>query len=52
MVSVDSFIEGPNMRFTTVFSDAGNTTTGKWEHSRDDSNWQTFWDAKATKTLP
>jgi Protein of unknown function (DUF1579) len=38
------------VRCTTVFSDSGNTMTGKWEHSSDGSNWQTFWDVKATKT--
>jgi hypothetical protein len=37
------------VRFTAVFSDAGNTMTGKWEHSSDGSKWQTFWDVKATK---
>jgi hypothetical protein len=37
------------VRCTTVFSDAGNTMTGKWEYSSDGSKWQTFWDVKAIK---
>jgi hypothetical protein len=37
------------VRCTTVFSDAGNTRTGKWERSSDGSQWQTFWDVEATK---
>lgn len=37
------------VRCATVFSDAGNTMTGQWEHSSDGSNWQTFWDVKAMK---
>lgn len=37
------------VRLTTVFSDSGNTMLGKWEHLSDDSTWQTFWEAKATK---
>jgi hypothetical protein len=37
------------VRCTIRFSDAGNTMTGKWEHSSDGSKWQTFWDVRATK---
>ena len=37
------------VRCTVVFSDNGDTMTGKWEHSSDDSNWETFWDLKAKK---
>jgi len=37
------------VRCTTEFTDAGNTTTGKWEYLSDDSKWETFWDVKATK---
>ena len=37
------------VRCTTVFSDSGNTMTGKWEHSSAGSEWQTFWEVKATK---
>ena len=37
------------VRCTIVFSDAGNTRTGKWERSSDGSKWETFWDVKATK---
>ena len=36
-------------RSTSVFSDAGNTMTAKWEYSSDGAAWQTFWDVKATK---
>lgn len=36
-------------RRTTVFSDEGNTMTGKWEMSIDGAEWQTFWDVKGTK---
>jgi hypothetical protein len=44
-------MEGQSMkvRCTIVFSDAGDTMTGKWEHSSDGSSWRTFWDVKATK---
>jgi hypothetical protein len=38
------------VRLTTVFSDGGKTMSGTWEHSRDGSDWQTFWDVTATKT--
>ncbi|MEK6324240.1 MAG: DUF1579 family protein [Acidobacteriota bacterium] len=41
--------KSPKVRCTTVFSDAGNTRTGKWERSSDGSKWGTFWDVKATK---
>ena len=37
------------VRCTTVFSDSGNTMTGKWEYSSAASKWQTFWDVKATE---
>ena len=37
------------VRCTTVFSDSGKTRTAKWERSSDGSNWDTFWDVKATK---
>jgi hypothetical protein len=48
----DSPIESSPMkvRLTTVFSDGGKTMNGTWEHSRDGSDWQVFWDVKATKT--
>jgi Protein of unknown function (DUF1579) len=39
------------VRCTTVFSDAGHTMRDKWEHSSDGSNWQTFWDVKASKAI-
>jgi Protein of unknown function (DUF1579) len=38
------------VRATVTFSDGGQTMTGKWEHSTDGSDWQTFWEVKATKT--
>ena len=38
-----------NVRCTIVFSDGGNTMTGKWEHSSDGSKWKIFWDVKAKK---
>ena len=36
-------------RCTTMFSDDGDTMTGKWEMSTDGVEWQTFWDVEATK---
>ena len=41
--------KSPKVRCTTVFSDSGNSMTGKWERSTDGAKWQTFWDVKATK---
>jgi hypothetical protein len=38
------------VRCTTVFTDADNTMTGKWEQSSDGSNWQIFWDIKARRS--
>ena len=38
------------VRCTTVFTDANKTMTGKWEQSRDDSSWQTFWNFQARKS--
>lgn len=47
----DSQVEGKSLkvRCTTVFSDAGNTRTGKWEYSSDGSKWASFMDARATR---
>jgi hypothetical protein len=39
------------IRCTTVFSNAGNSKTGKWEYASDDLQWQTFWDVKATREM-
>lgn len=47
----DSQIEGKTLkvRCTTVFNDSATQMDAKWECSSDGSNWQTFWDVKATK---
>jgi hypothetical protein len=37
------------VRCTNAFSDLGNTMTGKWEMQSDGSNWEPFWDVRATK---
>jgi hypothetical protein len=37
------------VRCTTAFSDAGHTMRSSWEQSSDGSNWETFWDVKASK---
>ncbi len=40
---------GESMRFTGVFSDDGNTITGKWEYSSDGSNWLPWMDVTLTR---
>lgn len=37
------------VRYTASFEDAGNTIAGKWEQSRDGSDWQTFLELRSTK---
>jgi hypothetical protein len=37
------------VRCTITFADDGQTMNSKWEHSRDRSKWQTFWDVSARK---
>ncbi len=41
--------EPADVRCTTVFSDDGCAMAGKWEYSRDGSNWETFWEVDARK---
>ena len=41
--------ESTRVRCTIVFSDGGNTMTGKWEMASEGPGWQPFWDVKATK---
>jgi hypothetical protein len=36
-------------RFTGTFSDDRNTITGRWERSRDGSNWETDFDVTYAK---
>ena len=36
-------------RFTGTFSDDNNTITGRWEGSRDGSNWEPDFDMTYTK---
>ncbi len=42
--------QATEVRCTIFFSDDGNTMISNWEYLNDMSNWQTFWDVKATKT--
>lgn len=46
-------MEGKAMKVRCIvkFSDGGSTMTGKFEHSSHGSNWQAFWDVKATKAV-
>jgi hypothetical protein len=37
------------VRCTTIFNEAGDSRTGKWESSADGATWTTFWDVKAKK---
>lgn len=43
---------GFSQRFTGAFSDDGNTIHGRWELSRDGSNWEHDFDLTYTKTGP
>jgi len=42
--------DGPaQVRCTIEFGDEGNTRAGKWEASSDGSDWETFWEVRATR---